>query len=137
MKKKSSKIVCTLFISLLATTFFYSCDKDTDCYVKVTTVDAQSGKPLSGTYVSLEQKTPEGVKTYAQARTDSEGVCTLTLNAPALMNVVAKYEYKADGLRTNKFYYYKGETAVRLADGETKEVTIQIDRSGEPESEYI
>ena len=131
MKKKSLKIVCTLFISLLATTFFYSCDKDTDCYVKVTTIDAQSGKPLSGTYVSLEQKG----NIYAQEITDADGVCTLTLSAPALMNVVAKYEYKADGLPTNKFFYHKGETAVRLADGETKEVTIQIDRTGEPLSD--
>ncbi len=130
MKKKSLKIVCTLFISLLATTFFYSCDKDTDCYVKVTTVDAQSGKPLSGTYVSLEQKG----NIYAQERTDANGVCTLTLNAPALMNVVAKYEY-TEAQQNNKFFYHKGETAVRLADGETKEVTIQIDRTGEPLSD--
>lgn len=132
MKKKSLKIVCALFISLLATTFFYSCDKDTDCYVKVTTIDAQSGKPLSGTYVFLVQKD----NIYAEARTDSKGVCTLTLNAPALMNVVAKYEY-TESQQNNKFFYYKGETAVRLADGETKEVTIQIDRTGEILSDNI
>ncbi|MBR1850241.1 MAG: hypothetical protein IJ789_02590 [Bacteroidales bacterium] len=131
MKKKSLKIVCALFISVLATTFFGACDHDTNCYVEVTTIDMETGKPLSGTFVYLEQ---EG-RTYATERTNKSGVCTISLTAPALMNVVAKYEYVADGLPTNKFFYHKGETAVRLADGETKEVVIRIDRSGEPLSE--
>ncbi|MCR4659475.1 MAG: hypothetical protein K5650_04175 [Bacteroidales bacterium] len=131
MKKKSLKIVCALFLSVLATAFFYSCDKDTDCYVHVTTIDAQSKQPLSDTYVSLIQ----GERTYVTKQTDANGECTLSLHAPALMNVVAKYEKVLENNTSGKFYYHMGENAVRLIDGETKEVTIEIDRTTDPLSQ--
>ena len=133
MKKKVLSTIGILFISLLSTVAFTSCDKDTWCYLDVTVLDSRNKNvPASGAWVKVQYvKTNEADPQNNVVGTISDtgqcnvnGVYSTKFAAPAIFTVTARI-HEPDTLN-NKYYYREGERSVRLKPGEIVTTTVKV-----------
>lgn len=133
MKKKSLFFFGTLLISVLSTTLFSSCDKDTWCYIDVTVLDAKNeNKPAPGAWVKIQyvkenESDPSNPITGSIldiGQCNSEGLYQTKFAAPAIFTVQARIDEPDD--LNNKPYYRQGEKSVRLKTGETVTTTVKV-----------
>lgn len=133
MKKKVLSTIGILFISLLSTVAFTSCDKDTWCYLDVTVLDSRNNNlPASGAWVKVQYvKTNEADPQNNVVGTISDtgqcnvnGVYSTKFAAPAIFTVTARIN-EPDTLN-NKYYYREGERSVRLKPGEIVTTTVKV-----------
>lgn len=126
MKKKNLILTLALLISgVSAALTFGSCDKDTNCYVKVTVVDETTQRALKGAFVKIDI---DSSYQKAQGYTDATGTFEAMFLAPAIFNVNATYEDGYDSVYTrNQYYCYrKGSNTIRLKEGDTVFSTVTI-----------
>lgn len=118
MKKKINRLCLLLFISLLPTALFYSCDKDTNCYLDVLVVDENSRAPISGATVELYQNNCDPSDyNYRNGITGADGKYSTIFEAPGIFSVKASLNLPEGGQR-------RGTGTVRTIEGETKTVTV-------------
>lgn len=124
MKKKNLFLSVMLFFSILPITFFAGCDKDTNCYLDVKVVDETYVDPISGTVISgipipgaIVEIYQDGGNVHATGMTNGSGVFSTYFGAPAIVKVKARLQlYNEVGQAAGE---RRGETAVRLVQGET------------------
>jgi hypothetical protein len=129
MKKKNFIFSVVLFFSILPMALFYSCDKDTNCYLEVNVVDTGTINPISGETIAgpgipgaVVEVFQDGGTVYAKGVTGSDGVYSTYFNAPAIVKIKVAYQvYNDNGVAIGE---RRGETSVRLEEGET--VSAQI-----------
>lgn len=116
MNKKRIIIPLMLFVSLLVTPLFSSCDKDTNCYLNVLVRDDATHAPISMANVTITSGSlhDEGV-------TNTEGIYATHFSAPVILTVKAVLP-GVDEFGGER----RGETSVRLKDGETVTATITM-----------
>ena len=129
MKKKVLPFIGILFISLLSTVAFSSCDKDTWCYLDVTVLDSRNNNaPAPGAWVKIQYvKTNEADPQNNISDTgqcDANGVYSTKFAAPAIFTVLARID-EPDTLN-NKFYYREGERSIRLKPSEVVTTTVKV-----------
>ena len=118
MKKKINRLCLLLFISLLPTALFSSCDKDTNCYLDVLVVDENTKAPISGAIVELYQNNPDPSDyNYRNGVTGTDGIYSTFFEAPGIFSVKASLNLAEGGQR-------RGTGTVRTIEGETKTVTV-------------
>lgn len=133
MKKKNLYLSVMLFFSILPLALFTGCDKDTNCYLDVkvigpSTVNPISGEtygggPVAGAIVEIFQSNIAG-SVSDRGTTNSDGVYSTHFKAPAIVNIKAAQQlYDAAGQPAGQ---YRGETSVRLIEGETLSPTITL-----------
>lgn len=121
MKKKNLLISAMLFFSILPLALFASCDKDTNCYLEVLTIDETTKNPISGVTVEVFQ---DGGNVHDLGVTNGSGTYTAHFPSPAIVKIKATLKlYDATG---NPAGERRGETSVRLLEGETVDATITI-----------
>ena len=109
MKKKILALVCLFLIGGLSTLYFVSCDKDTNCYVRITVVDEVTHLPIQGVFVKIDI---DNSYVNAQGYTDAAGNFDTVFSAPALFNVAAEYETgydSSEGGRHRLFDHQPGD----------------------------
>ena len=116
MKKKLLLIPALLFFSLLGTTLFSSCDKDTNSYLDVLVVDEATRAPISGAAITITQEHGE---TYDEGVTGADGIYSTHFVSPAILNVKAELQLETGGRR-------RGTTTVRVKEGETVTATVTL-----------
>ena len=90
MKKKINRLCLLLFISLLPTALFSSCDKDTNCYLDVLVVDENTKAPISGAIVELYQNNCDPSDyNYRNGATGADGIYSTFFEAPGIFSVKA------------------------------------------------
>ena len=120
MKKKINRLCLLLFISLLPTVFFTSCDKDTNCYLDVIVIDEATKDPLSGVTVELYQNNcDENEYNYRRGVTDAKGTYSTFFEAPGIFSIKATLNLDGGG-------YRQGNGTVRTVEGETKTATVVL-----------
>lgn len=118
MKKKINRLCLLLFISLLPTALFSSCDKDTNCYLDVLVVDENTKAPISGAIVELYQNNCDPSDyNYRNGATGADGIYSTFFEAPGIFSVKASLNLAEGGQR-------RGTGTVRTIEGETKTVTV-------------
>ena len=117
MHRKKFLIPVLLFISLLSAPIFSSCDKDTNCYLTVLVRDEGTHAPIQLANVIVSQN---GGSLHAEGVTGTEGTFETSFTAPAILNVKAALP-QPDGIGERR-----GETSVRLKEGETVVATITM-----------
>lgn len=124
MKKKILVLPVLLFISLLSSLLFTSCDKDTNCYVEVLVVNKSNRAPVSDAKVELYQHncSPNDYN-YATGVTDENGKFTTHFGAPAILTIKVTHATTTNGVVGTR----TGYGTVRLIEGETKEATVALD----------
>lgn len=132
MKKKSFAASGVLLISILALSFFTSCDKNTYSDIEVTVTDS-FGAPIYNAFVDIYA---DGGSIRRTGYTDKHGVFTTQFGAPAIFGVHAKYELFRDSLfritindttlREEHIHNKYGEQSIRLKEGETVTVTVPL-----------
>ena len=128
MKKKCLFILSLVLFSGL-TMFFSACDKDTNSYVDVYVVDEATKKPLPAAYVKIDI---ENSYVNQSGYTDGSGHYLTSFRDPAIFNVNVEYEgaecYGMNGEYDPLVYkcYRVGSNTVRLKEGETVEVTVNV-----------
>lgn len=136
MKKKCLFILSLVLLSGL-TTLFSGCDKDTNSYVDVYVVDEATKRPLQHAYVKIDI---ENSYVNDEGYTQGDGHYLTQFRDPAIFNVYVEYEdYDCYGIHYDEngepsFDYapsiYKcyrtGSNTVRLKEGETVEVTVNV-----------
>lgn len=128
MKKKNLIFSALLFFSILPMALFAGCDKDTNCYLEVKVLSESSVDPISGALIPGSPVANAEVQVYqkqggtVQDRgiTGSDGVYSTYFKAPAIVNIKANITLP-NGV-------FKGETAVRLIQGETISATVNLTR---------
>ena len=134
MKKKVLSTIGILFISLLSTVAFTSCDKDTWCYLDVTVLDSKNNNlPSPGAWVKIQYvKTNESdpqnniVGTIADTgQCNAQGVYSTKFAGPAIFTVTARID-EPDTVNVNKRYYREGERSIRLKTGELVTTTVKV-----------
>ncbi|MBR1550257.1 MAG: carboxypeptidase regulatory-like domain-containing protein [Bacteroidales bacterium] len=131
MKKKNLLFSVALFFSILPMALFTSCDKDTNCYLDVKVVDEgiinpisgelTTGAPIGGAVVEIYQ---DGGTVYAKGVTGRDGVFSTYFNAPAIVKIKATLQlFNEAGAAAGE---RRGETSVRLQEGETTDATITL-----------
>ena len=131
MKKKNLIFSAMLFFSILPMTLFTSCDKDTNCYLDVKVLDESTINPISGQIISgvpipgaVVEVYQDGGTVHANGITDGSGAYSTYFNAPAIVKIKAKLQlYDAAG---NAAGERRGETAVRLLQGETVSASVTL-----------
>lgn len=116
MKKKLLFIPALLFISLLGSTLFSACDKDTNSYLDVLVLDEATRNPISGADIYISQEHGE---TADQGVTGSDGIYSTHFVSPAILTVRAELQLPTGGRR-------RGETTVRVKEGETVIATVTL-----------
>ncbi|MBQ6236753.1 MAG: hypothetical protein IJK07_00910 [Bacteroidales bacterium] len=126
MKKKILTLVCLVLIGGLSIFSISACDKDTNCYVRVTVVDEVTHAPIKGVFVKIDI---DSSYINAQGYTDASGNFDATFTAPAIFNVAAKYETGYDSVYTRElfFCYRKGNNTIRLKEGDTVFSTVNLE----------
>lgn len=134
MKKKNLFLSVMLFFSVLPMTLFSGCDKDTNCYLEVKVVDESTADPISGAVIAgdpipnavVEVYQDNGGNVQDKGVTDGSGIYTTYFNAPAIVKIKAKLQmYDAGG---NPAGERRGETAVRLIQGETVSAKVTLSK---------
>ena len=138
MKRNLSIIAGLLIFSIVTIATLISCDKDTDCKLKVNVV-TREGRAKPWVSISINQK---GAQLGQTGYTDAEGRFEATFSAPAIYNIVVmdtinEWVYndvvidEFGNTRRDSNYvfvgYYTGRETVRLKDGETVEKTVVLD----------
>lgn len=116
MNKKITLLALILFLSTLSLSLFTSCDKDTNCYLEVLVLDEASRAPIPGAKIVISQN---GGSVHDEGVTAENGIYTTHFSAPAILNIKATLDMGNDGER-------RGETAVRLKEGETITATVTM-----------
>lgn len=116
MKKKILLASAMLFFSILPLALFTSCDKDTNCYLKVFVIDDDTKMPISGAIVNISQT--NGGTVRDEGITGTDGTYTAKFSAPAIVKVNAALHVTGGERR--------GETQVRLLEGETLTAKINL-----------
>lgn len=116
MKKKLLLIPALLFISLLSSTLFSACDKDTNCYLDVLVLDEATRNPISGATVRINQ---EHGDVQGEGVTGADGIFSTHFSSPAILNVTAELQLETGGKR-------RGQTTIRIKDGETVTATVTL-----------
>ena len=126
MKKKILTLVCLALIGGLSIFSISACDKDTNCYVRITVVDEVTHAPMKGVFVKIDI---DSSYINAQGYTDAAGHFDATFTAPAIFNVAAKYETGYDSIYTRElfFCYRKGNNTIRLKEGDTVFSTVNLE----------
>lgn len=150
MKKTFVAFAFAVLISALSLVSFVSCDKDTDCGLKVEVLKKNTNEPVSDVQISIGHT---GGTINASGTTDANGMFEATFHAPAIFDVYAcKYEYATfydtfqvpyqymdptygmvQGYRDSIYVHEErigkrtALTSVRLKDGETVETTLYLD----------
>ena len=122
MKKKRTLWCGILLISALSVIAFSSCDKDTWCYLEVSVIDQATKSPLPAAHVRINM---DG-SIDDRGITDEAGVYSTKFAAPAIFNVSARTLY-VDTLNPSVPFFRKGIKSVRLKEGETVQVTVEIE----------
>ncbi len=122
MKKKQLLLGGILLISILSTCFFFSCDKDTWCYLEVTVTDQTTNMPVPGAHVRISM---DGT-IDDRGLTNENGIYTTKFAAPAIFNVWARVIH-FDSLNPQAPYFRQGVKSVRLKESETVQVTTVIE----------
>lgn len=120
MQKKNIFFAVLLFFSTLPMLLFSGCDKDTHCYLEVIVLDEAKREPIPLAKIIVNQ---DGGSLYAEGVADENGRFETVFNAPAILTVTAKVPLK--------FGERRGETSVRLIEGEMKTATVTV-----PEEPY-
>lgn len=121
MKKKSLILSALLFFSILPISLFTSCDKDTNCYLDVTVIDEATRVPVSAVAVEVMQ---DGGNVHAWGITDGGGKYSTHFGAPAIVKIKATLQlYNEAGQKVGQ---RRGETSVRLVEGETISANITL-----------
>ncbi len=131
MKKKNLLLSAMLFFSTLSISLFASCDKDTNCYLDVKVVEESVVDPISGTAISgvtvpgaTVEVYQDGGNVHANGITNGSGIYSTYFDAPAIVKIKAKEQvYNATGQAIGE---RRGETAVRLKQGETVSALITL-----------
>ena len=120
MKKKINRLCLLLFISLLPTAFFTSCDSDTNCYLDVQVIDETNKAPVSGVIVELYQNNcDESDYHYRKGVTDGTGTFSTFFEAPGIYSIKATLMLDNDGYRL-------GTGTVRTLEGEKKVAQVVL-----------
>lgn len=136
MKKKCLFILSLVLLSGL-TTLFSGCDKDTNSYVDVYVVDEATKRPLQHAYVKIDI---ENSYVNDEGYTLGDGHYLTQFRDPAIFNVYVEYEdydcygvhYDETGMPSFDYdptiykCYRTGSNTVRLKEGETVEVTVNV-----------
>lgn len=125
MKKKILALVCTILIGGMSAILFNACDKDTNCYVKVSVVDETTKAPIKNAFVKIDI---DSSYVSSEGYTDASGVFETSFLAPAIFNVNVTYETGYDSVYTpDLFYCYrKGSNTIRLKEGDTVFSTVVL-----------
>lgn len=112
-----------LFFSILPLALFTSCDKDTNCYLKVFVIDDDTKMPISGAFVIISQRNGGTVSNQEDQDkgkniTGPDGTYTAKFSAPAIVTVNVALHVTGGERR--------GETQVRLLEGETLTAKINL-----------
>ena len=114
MKKKINRLCLLLFISLLPTALFSSCDDDTNCYLDVQVIDEATKAPVPGAIVELYQNNCDPSDyNYRSGVTDASGTYSTFFEAPGIYSIKATLQLENNGYRL-------GTGTVRTLEGETK-----------------
>ena len=126
MKKKILALAALVLIGGFSIFFFSACDKDTKCYVDVTVIDENTKLPMSGVFVKIDI---DSSYIKAEGTTDAAGHFKAEFMAPAIFNVMAKYETGYDSIHPRELYYSyrKGNNTIRLKEGDTVESTVVLE----------
>ena len=126
MKKKILALVCLFLIGGLSTLYFVSCDKDTNCYVRITVVDEVTHLPIQGVFVKIDI---DNSYVNAQGYTDAAGNFDTVFSAPALFNVFFFNDTATTEIYTRELFYCyrKGNNTIRLKEGDTVYSTINLE----------
>lgn len=117
MNKKRIIFSGLLFFSLLSMPIFSSCDKDTNSYLTVLVRNESDHAPIPLANVTISQN---GGSVHAEGITGADGTFQTYFVAPAILNVKAILP-EPDGVGERR-----GETSVRLKEGETVTATITM-----------
>ena len=117
MNKKRTFIPVLLFFSLLTLPIFSSCDKDTNCYLTVLVRDEATHAPIPLANVTISQN---GGSLRADGVTGVDGTFQTYFVAPAIINVKATLP-QPEGVGERR-----GETSIRLKEGETVTATVTL-----------
>ncbi|MBR1798585.1 MAG: carboxypeptidase regulatory-like domain-containing protein [Bacteroidales bacterium] len=121
MRKSLFAVTIVLFISAISTALLWSCDKDTNSYLKVQVIDEKSRNPVDGVDITISQ---QGGTVSGSGVTNASGVYEQTFVSPAIIDISAR--------KTVPYGERRGSTSVRLIEGEVKEATITL-----PDSVYF
>ena len=108
-----------VLISGFSVFFLSSCDKDTNCYVKIDVIDEDTKMPVSGVFVKIDK---DDSYINAEGYTNAQGRFETVFSAPAIFNVAATYEtgYDDTVYKPEIFYCYRqGNNTIRLKEGDT------------------
>ena len=122
MKRRNILALSALIIGTL-TTFFASCNKDTDCTLKVTVKDQLTGLPTEGIYVKASKY---GTAVESSGYTDANGQLKLIFRDPAVFEVVATKDL-GDLYGDSLIYYREGSSSATLKSGETVELQVILE----------
>ena len=128
MKKKIFALALMLLIGGLSVIFFNACDKDTNCYVKVTVLYEVTKTPVSGAFVKIDI---DSSYVSSQGTTGPDGTFNTFFSAPAIFNVNVTYETGYDNEYTPDLYYCyrKGSNTIRLKEGDTVFCTVNLEKT--------
>ena len=121
MKKKTLHSALLLFISLLPALLFSSCDKDTNCYLKVTVLNERRA-PIANATVTIRQTTGDALNERAGV-TNGEGVFTTYFTAPAILTIEAAQDVYQEGVKVGE---YQGKGTARVSPGEEVESIVVL-----------
>lgn len=130
MKRATSAFICVLIISLVSMFAFTSCDKDTDCKLKVHVVRKSDNKSMENVKVTISKN---GATLKAEGLTDASGIFEATFHAPAIFDVIGvmdDFEIVTDsinGPHEERVGQYFGQTSVRLKDGEEVSTELKME----------
>ena len=123
MKKRNLMLTFLLLFSGLSMLTFSSCDKDTNSYLTVTVVDAESKKAISNVSVTVA---PDGGNIEAHTgKTDANGNYETNFVAPAIMSIDVKLKVP-DQCTENTLAYRYAESSARLKEGEMVVVEVPL-----------
>ena len=130
MKRGTIAFVCALIISMVSMFTFTSCDKDTDCKLKVHVVRKTDGRSMDNVKVTVAKN---GATLKAEGITDASGIFEATFHAPAIFDVIGVmdvYETVTDSINgppEERIGQYFGQTSVRLKDGEEVSTELKLE----------
>lgn len=123
MKKKNLLLSAVLFLSILPIILFVSCDRDTNCYLEVQVVDSDKTTPISNAWVKIHQNS--GTLINDSIIVDEHGIYNTKYAAPGIIQLNASTLYFVEMLDF-PIGERRGETSVRLVEGETVVAKIII-----------
>lgn len=123
MKRRNILALSALIVSTLSTPFLTSCNKDTDCALKVVVKDQLTLLPTEGIHVKASKY---GTAVEASGYTDANGQVKLVFRDPAVFEVVATKDL-GNLYGDTLIYYREGSSSVTLKPGETVELQVILE----------